>query len=128
MLAEYLAREGECQLLFDLLTAEGDASFGFMRSHGATTLWEDWSDKRSRSHNHPMLGGCVRQIFYALLGVSFTAGGGEVTVSPPYIEGMGYARATLTLPTGRLFLDYTYEGGVHPTVRAEGDIKWKIKH
>jgi hypothetical protein len=75
-----------------------------------------------------MLGGCVRQLFYGFLGVRFTAGGREVTLTPPYIEGMGYARATLTLPTGRLFLDYTYEGGrVHPTVRAEGDIQLKIK-
>ena len=128
VLAEYLAREGECQLLFDLLTAEGDASFGFMRSHGATTLWEDWSDKRSRSHNHPMLGGCVRQIFYALLGISFVPGAREVTLAPPYIEGIGDVRATLTLPTGVLHLRYTYKDGVvHPTATVEGDIQLKIK-
>lgn len=127
VLAEYLVKSGNHQLLFDLLTAEGDASFGFMRSHGATTLWEDWSDKRARSHNHPMFGGCVRQLFYGFLGVSFTPGGRTVRVAPRYVEGLGYVKAHLTLPAGTLTFDYTYKNGkVYPTVTATGKIKLTV--
>lgn len=128
VLCEYLVRVNELSLLYSLLSAEGNASFGFMRSHGATTLWEDWSDRRARSHNHPMFGGCVRQLFYGFLGLSFTPGGREVTVRPRRVAGLGHIEATVTLPSGTLTFDYRDEGGVfRPTVSASGEIHLRVE-
>ncbi len=109
LLCEWLVREGEIQLLFDLLTGEEFPSFGYMKKNGATTLWEGWRDEGSLSH--PMMGGCVKQLVYGILGVKADIGFRTVDLQPKYIEGIGFVEAELTLPTGTLCVRYEYADG-----------------
>jgi alpha-L-rhamnosidase len=114
-----LVKLGEIQLLYDLLDSKEYPSFGYIRECGATTLWEYWSGKAS--HNHPMFGGCVKQLLYGLLGICADAGWKRVTVSPKYIEGIGFIRAKIQLAGGTVYFDYRYHGGaVYPRITTRG--------
>lgn len=125
VLMQYLTQAGETQLAFDLLSSEKYPSFGNCRARGATTLWEYWEGNASNSH--PMFGGCVKQIFYGLLGVSGDAGMKNITLAPKYIEGMGYAKAKLKLSSGTLSLSYKYKDGkVQVFAKTSGKINLKI--
>lgn len=122
ILTEYLTEIGEVQLLYELLCAEAYPSFGYMKARGATTLWEYWNG--THSHNHPMFGGCVKQLFYGLLGMKADAGFKRISLAPKYIDGIGYIRAKLKLPTGTLQLEYQYrDGEIYPIVKTTGRVK-----
>jgi len=122
ILTEYLAKIGEVQLLYKLLSHEEYPSFGYMRKQGATTLWETW--KGEVSHNHPMFGACIKQLFYGLLGLQADAGFANVTLSPKYIDGIGFIRAKLRLPSGTLRVAYRYQNGeVAVTYKSSGKLK-----
>lgn len=109
ILTEYLAKSGEIQLLFDLLSSDKYPSFGAMKKKGATTLWENWMG--ANSLNHPMFGACVKQFLYALLGIAADVGFENITLTPTYIEGIDFIRAKIKFPRGTLQVEYTYEGG-----------------
>ncbi len=121
VLTEYLVKIGEVQLLYKLLSREEYPSFGYMRAQGATTLWEDW--KGEHSHNHPMFGACVKQLFYGLLGIKADAGFKNVKLLPKYIDGLGFIRAKIKLPSGTLRIEYRYQNGkVHAKIKSSGQI------
>lgn len=125
LLCEWLVREGECQLLFDLLTAEKFPSFGYMRLNGATTLWEGWRNEGSLSH--PMLGSCIKYIVYGILGLKSDAGFRNIRLKPEFIEGIGFVEAELRLNGGVLKLRYDYKNGqVLKCVRTEGNVGTKV--
>ncbi len=109
LLCEWLVQEGEIQLLFDLLTGEDFPSFGYMKKQGATTLWEGWRDDGSLSH--PMMGGCVKQLVYGILGMKADVGFRKIEFSPKYIEGIGFVEAELRMETGQIKLRYDYADG-----------------
>lgn len=107
VLCSYLAENGYEKLLFKLLSSEKYPSFGFMMKNGATTLWEDW-DGRS-SHNHPMFGACVKQIFYGLLGVKTDATEKKVFIKPVYLPETGDVNYSLTVFGKKIKAAYIYD-------------------
>ncbi|MBQ8429502.1 MAG: family 78 glycoside hydrolase catalytic domain [Clostridia bacterium] len=126
ILTEYLTSIGEIQLLYDLLSSNKYPSFGAMKAQGATTIWESWSG--DASHNHPMFGGCVRQLFYGLLGITADVGCKNITVAPKYIDGIGFIRAKLRFPQGTLRVCCQYKDGkVFTQYKASGKIKVSLK-
>ena len=121
ILTEYLAKIGEAQLLYKLLSREEYPSYGYMRAQGATTIWEAW--KGDGSHNHPMFGACVKQLFYGLLGIKGDAGFRNVEIKPAYIDGIGFIRAKLKFPHGTLRIECHYKDGkVQSEIKASGKI------
>ena len=61
ILIRILCERGDKELAKRLLTSkEGLGTFSYMREHGATTLWENWSGMDS--HSHPMFGAVVASI------------------------------------------------------------------
>lgn len=121
ILTEYLAKSGEVQLLYKLLSREEFPSFGHMRKQGATTLWEDWQG--GSSHNHPMFGACVKQLFYGLLGIKADAGFKNIEFLPKYIDGIKFIRAKLILPSGTLRVECRYQQGkVYTKIKTSGKI------
>ncbi len=125
ILTEYLAKIGEVQLLYKLLSRDEYPSFGHMRKQGATTLWEDWQG--GSSHNHPMFGACVKQLFYGFLGLRADVRFENVVLSPKYIDGIGFIRAKLKLPKGTLWIDCRYENGkVSTKHKVSGKMKVEI--
>lgn len=126
ILTEYLAKIGEVQLLYKLLSHEEYPSFGYMRKQGATTLWETW--KGEVSHNHPMFGACIKQLFYGLLGLQADAGFANVTLSPKYIDGVGFIKAKLKLPRGTIRIEYRYQNGeVAVQYKSSGKLKVNVQ-
>ena len=119
LLSEYLVQEGEIQLLLNLLTGENFPSFGYMKKNGATTLWEGWRNEGSL--NHPMMGGCIKQIIYGILGIHGDAGFSNLTIKPPYLTGLDYISAELYLGNKKVELQYEYKNGnVYADVRVDG--------
>ena len=61
ILVRILCERGDKELARRLLTSkDGLGTFHYMREHGATTLWENWSG--ADSHSHPMFGAVVASI------------------------------------------------------------------
>ena len=111
ILTRVLFSRGYADLAVRLLGGEGDVSFGHMRKHGATTLWEDW-DGRS-SHNHPMFGAASVTLFRYLLGINQpekSVGFTQVELRPVFPDALTYAKGFVTLPQGRLFVSWEREG------------------
>lgn len=112
VLMEVLFRHGGEQLAFKLLTGEELGSFLYMKRQGATTIWEHWDGVES--HNHPMFGSCVRQLYEGFLGIHQAYGTGgysSITVEPRIPEGLGYIRGSLQTPAGIIRVSARREGG-----------------
>lgn len=108
LLVDVLFQHGYGELAYQLLTNQGEASFAAMRQAGATTLWEFWDG--SDSHDHPMLGGCVRALFTHVLGIRQRPGSvgfEDVTIAPADIPGIAWARGHITTPRGEIAVHYT---------------------
>ncbi len=104
ILCELLFREGYGEVAYRLLAGEGLGSYLHMKRHGATTIWERWTDKNS-SNDHPMFGAPARQLFAGILGIRQCEGsyGWERIRIKPYLpEGMSYARGSIQTPRGRI--------------------------
>ncbi len=118
VLTDLLVKRGKTELLYKLLSSEKFASFGFMRKNGATTIWEDWDGKSS--HDHPMFGACVKQIFYGIMGISILEGGKHVTVKPVNIPDLKFVDCKLKIGGGELYISYTYsKTGVNAKITAD---------
>ncbi|WMJ23181.1 family 78 glycoside hydrolase catalytic domain [Paludicola sp. MB14-C6] len=92
ILIDVLFRYGHGTLAFNLLTSDKMGSYSWMKQHGATTLWE-YFDGRC-SHNHPMFGAPVRQLFYRFLGIQqieTSVAFKNVIISPVIPEGLNSA-------------------------------------
>ncbi|MDR1061456.1 MAG: family 78 glycoside hydrolase catalytic domain [Clostridiales bacterium] len=103
LVIDRLFRLGEGALALRVLTADSETSFGGMRRHGATTLWERWDG--GGSHSHPMFGGVVRSLFTHILGIRQapgSAGFADVLVEPVAIPGLQWARGGIATPCGAI--------------------------
>ena len=67
VVTKVLFENGYFDEAINFLSREEYPSFGYMKSKGATTLWEEWDNPRSMSH--PMFGSPVRYMFYYILGI-----------------------------------------------------------
>ena len=125
VLAEALVKIGRTDLLVVILSGERKPSFGYMKSRGATTIWEGWSGYGSMAH--PMQGACVKQFLYGILGVSGDVGFKNITVKPEFINNIGYIKAKIKLGKGVVKFDYFYENGrVKAKIENKGKINVKL--
>ena len=108
-LSDFLIQTGNVQLLYQLLTVEKYPSFWNMRKNGATTFWESWN---GGSHNHPMYGSFIKQLFYGFLGIKFDAGFKNISIAPTYIDGLNFVEGSLELEDGRrLYVRHDFVDG-----------------
>jgi len=102
VLCDVLFRGGYGNIAYKLLSSEERCTFLYMKRHGATTIWERWYGK-GFSMSHPMFGGCTRQLFQGILGISQPYGsfGYEHYEIKPYLpEGMNHASGSVSTPRG----------------------------
>lgn len=125
ILMEVLFAYGHSDVAVSLLEGEQLGSFLYMKRHGATTLWEDWDG--CNSHDHPMFGACVRQLFTGVLGIrqrEGTAGYTDVIIAPQVPAHIPKIAGSILTPQGRISvsLDRT---GAQPllTVQAPPTVK-----
>ena len=70
-----------------------------------------------------MFGRCVKQLFYGFMELKADVGFEHISLSPRYIEGMGFLDAELKLPKGILEVKYRYDNGkVHPQVKSTEEL------
>lgn len=108
ILMEVLCRYGHIDTAFRLLQSQAPGSFLYQKRLGATTLWETWTG--SGSHSHPMFGACVRQLFTAILGITFTPDG-ELRIAPMIPRDLPWARGSVMTPAGRVTVAWSQERG-----------------
>lgn len=105
-----LFENGDGNLALKLLLAEDDASFYGWRMKGATTFYEYWNGSlRDRSHNHPMFGAVIAQLYDYLLGIS--ENDGKVIIEPFITEKIGEISGYRTLKCGKVSVSYKRENG-----------------
>lgn len=107
ILMEVLMDYGYADTALQLLESENMGSFLYMKRHGATTLWENWSGESS--HNHPMFGACVRQLFTGFLGIRQVYGSAgylEVEIAPRIPRKLSYAKGSICTPQGEIMVSW----------------------
>lgn len=112
ILTDVLFKNGNAQTAFDLMTSEGELSFGNMKNGGATTLWEYmWGPiAKTMSHNHPMFGAVTRQLFEGLLGIrqrEGTAGFTDLVLDPAVVRGASHYAGSIDVGHGRIAVSVT---------------------
>lgn len=111
ILCKVLFERGFGDLAYQLLTGTQPGSYGFMRSQGATTLYEYWTAQKS--HNHPMFGAPVRYLFTQLLGITQAknSSGFEATeIRPVFAAGLNQCAGSITTPKGRIAVEWVRDG------------------
>ena len=108
-LCRYLFVNGMEEEATRLLCSEEYGSFGYMKNHGATTLWEYWDGRKSQ--NHPMFGSPVKYLFYGIAGIRYTPGFRSVTIRPALYAGLTRLKTTLVRPNVTIAVEYKKESG-----------------
>ncbi|MBQ6717130.1 MAG: family 78 glycoside hydrolase catalytic domain [Clostridia bacterium] len=106
-----LAEYGYIDEAYELLTREEYPSFGFMRQHEATTVWERFELKKNpgmNSHNHPMYGAAGSFLYKYIAGVYPEDAGYETFTVKPYMpEKLLSAQAGIDTRFGRINVRWT---------------------
>ena len=100
ILCELLFESGHGEVFEKLLRSEEPGGYLFMKRHGATTIWENWT---GGSHCHPMFGASARQLFEGILGIKQekSSNGWEKIVFNPYLpEKMNFVKGSVMTPRG----------------------------
>jgi alpha-L-rhamnosidase len=106
-----LAKYGHAQVLYKMLTTEEYPSFGYWKSLGATTLWEDFEGKESRLHHMyaspmdfvlPYIGGIEN------VGIGFS----EVRFAPYLYSEDCASHYAVKTKYGKISIDWQYKDGV----------------
>lgn len=119
VLIEVLFDYGYQNVALKLLENEGDCSFLKMKRAGATTLWEYWSGGNSWAH--PFLGGCTRQLFSSVLGItqeSDSYGYEKIVISPKIPDNLRFAKGSVKTVKGEISVSWE---------RNESAINFKVK-
>ena len=107
-----LFENGYADLAYRFLTFTKQPSFGYMRTCGATTLWEEWLYPRSMSH--PMFGAPVRYLFQYVLGIRQapdSCGYRSIVIDPAQIPALRHAEGSLTTERGRICVNVDRDAG-----------------
>ena len=123
ILCGLLLENGAEDVALSLLTSHDPGSFAYMMDHGATTLWERWDG--AASHDHPMFGASAGHLIFSLLGIGqkeSSAGYKELVIAPKTPTGLDFAKGSVTLPIGEVFVAWERDGErIHFTVRLPKD-------
>jgi alpha-L-rhamnosidase len=109
ILSRVLFEKGDGELMFDVLTGNGDHGYEHWRRNGATTFHEYWDSNRSRSHNHPMFGAPVAYFFEYFLGIKqkeSSAGYRSVVIAPQAVSRFGRLNGSMKTPNGTISVSY----------------------
>ncbi|MBQ6832104.1 MAG: family 78 glycoside hydrolase catalytic domain [Oscillospiraceae bacterium] len=119
ILLNVLFQKEQKELAVKLLSSREPGSFLYMKDRGTTTLWETWTG--NESHDHPMFGACVRQLFTGVLGIGQaedTAGYQNLIICPQIPQNMQYARGSIQTANGKISVSWRKEqGNVHMDIQ-----------
>ena len=113
VLVDVLFRYGYADVVFKLWESEMPGSFLYMKRHGATTIWEHWTDEK-KSHNHPMFGGCSHHLFSSILGITQeqdSVGYEKLVIAPQIPEKLQKAGGSMMIPAGEVSVAFEQRDG-----------------
>jgi alpha-L-rhamnosidase len=125
-----LTRSGHSLLAYKLLMNTDYPSWGYLVSHGATTMWERWngdqmkSDPSMNSYNHYAYGAVADWLYRAVAGVDATpedAGFHTVVLHPLFDARLGKVAFDYASSYGAIHSDWKMEGATvdwHVTIPA----------
>jgi len=123
ILTEVLFNHGFGELAVRLLAGENtEVGFNYMKSRGATTLYEALHDDM-QSHNHPMFGACVRHFYSGLLGIrprSYESGYADVLIAPDLTTMVRRASGRITTGWGEFSVSFDCDAGIVQVCIPEG--------
>lgn len=108
VLTEWATLAGKSDFIYAMLKKEEYPGYLYMRSCGATAVWESWNGERSHLHN------CYNGIgswFYQALGgiIPTQPGYRRVTIHPQTPAGLSWAEASVETPYGTLSVRWERE-------------------
>ncbi|RXZ82487.1 alpha-L-rhamnosidase [Paenibacillaceae bacterium] len=104
-----LAKTGEHRLLYELLSSEGEHSWGNMVKEGATACFEAWGkdQKWNTSLCHPWASAPVPMLIEEIIGLKPSKPGWkEITFTPRIPDGWTSFTLQLRVPSGTIRLSY----------------------
>lgn len=105
-LPEILTRYGYIETAMKLMEQTTYPSWGYMRSKGATTIWERWEYATGfamNSHSHPMYGSVTAWFYKFLGGITVTEPAFRRFGVKPYLpQNIPSCRAEVNSPYGRI--------------------------
>lgn len=107
---EWAIREGESELMYDILKQPDYPGYLHMINNGATTTWESWDRSRSRIHN--CYNGIGIWFYQALGGIRHTDNPHHYIVSPqfPYSQKLEWVDVYQQTPYGQLAVKWNHKG------------------
>lgn len=101
-LPQVLCDIGRSDILFQMLRQPQYPGFRFMRSNGATTLWEQWTFRGGmNSHNHAMFSGVAAHFATRICGITPARPGyREIAFKPVFMPGLDFADYVLQTVRG----------------------------
>lgn len=96
------------------LITESEPGYKGWYSLGATTLWECWDGNEKGSHNHHMFSGVIAWFFKSLVGINLDEkkpGYARIELKPCLIAKVGFVKASVDTPYGRLSAEWSYADG-----------------
>jgi alpha-L-rhamnosidase len=137
-LLEELTKAGYAKLAYTLLLNTNYPSWGYMVTHGATTMWERWNGDQMRddpsmnSYNHYAYGAVADWMYRYAAGIDATPsdpGFHTVLLHPVFDERLGHLSFDYDSVYGRIHSDWTVKGATaewHVTIpaNATGLIPW----
>lgn len=91
-LFQALARDGQDQVVCDLVNHDGVPGYGYQLKFGATSLTELWDPNDGASWNHFMMGQ-IEEWFYASLAGIRPQPNGKVIIDPRPVDGVDWVKA-----------------------------------
>ena len=105
-----LAKFGEAELAYDMITRKEYPSYGYWIETGETTLCEAFQPPEKRiSHNHHFLGDIGNWYISKVAGLRIV-NSEKVQISPNFINQLNYASAYYDLPKGRVSVSWKRVG------------------
>ena len=102
-----LAGSGHADMAYEVLTQPDYPGYGYMLSHGATTLWELWQERTGpemNSHNHHMFASAGTFFYNVLAGINRGEGAAyeQIRIEPQLVHGLNWVSAQTMTPYGQL--------------------------
>jgi len=113
---DVLTKNGFADVAYNMANKETYPGWGYMLSHGATTLWELWEYRtgtRMNSHNHIMLGTVGEWFYKSLAGIQLDPSGpgfGRVIVKPYIVGNLKFVKANVQTVRGIISSEWERNG------------------
>lgn len=130
VLFHVLAAHGHADLAYRLITQSKFPSFGWLVDRGATTLWENLMEPKTKwvdSRNHQFWGDVSHWFIRWLAGIHYNGPERRLDIRPQFIDALDYAEGFHRAPQGDIFVRWERtEKEIHLTLQMPEELSGSI--